>query len=155
MKISLSIILFLFSLTVLSQDLLVLTNTQTGESFSIQEGKRIRVKLENGEKRSGMLKIDSLGRIRINNLITPLERVVKIKRDPLLLTAAFSVVTGYFAMVSVGIGAIVATFGGEPVVGIGIAVIGGGPLTYATITGVNVMKGFKVSKGWEYSVQLE
>ena len=69
-----------------AQNLFLLENDSTGETFKIKEGLKVRVKTFGGDKYSGTLKIIDENTITVHGNTVSLDEIEKIKRHPFILT---------------------------------------------------------------------
>jgi len=129
----LSLFLFLLNLTYLAHGqsiALNVTNPKTGTTKTIQQNKRVKLRTLDGKRYTGKLQILENGSISVKGYAVALDNIYKLKKSPLIVSAITSGGLIYSGAVFVGIGGIVAIFGGpQPLLWMGI----GGSLLYLGI----------------------
>ena len=153
MKLTIFLISLLFAQTLFAQDVLLLSNTDTGEKLMIKEGKKVRVKMKNGKKRTGTMLIFDDESIIVRGERIELDEILKIKRHPLLVTILTSVIFGYFGGGAILIGVFLLTT--EYSVLAAPFLMTGVPMLYGAVTGMNLFTAFKVTDGWNYKIKLQ
>lgn len=125
-------------------------NTQKEVFF--QENKRIRVKNAEGKKYRGKFEIIDQNHIKIKNEVLAISDLVSIKRNPLLQSVGLNGLLIYAGAVTIGVAVIIAAVVGETqALWLIIPAYG---LMYAGGTSINILKAYKLEKGWNYQIIL-
>ena len=99
---------------------LQVTNTKTSQTKIIKEDRRVKIWTTDGRKVVGQMKILQNDQIAVGRQFFNLSDITKIKRSPWILSALTSGGTLYVGGMLLGIGTIVAVFGGpQPLVWLG------------------------------------
>ena len=107
----LTLFCLLFSPAVRTQEQAIqLTNQRTGKEITIQENKRIKVKMQDGRKFSGRYKIENPDTLSIRGQTFALADIVELKRNPLLISTLTGGVLVYAGALTAGMGAIIGIF---------------------------------------------
>lgn len=135
-----------------------LTNIKTNETRFIEEYKRVRIKLQD-KKASGRFKILDDKTILIKDEPIQLENIEKIKKNPLAMNIAVDFVLGtigaYFVIIGLAVGISLGLFFNNAAFGflVGGAIAAPGALfIYGAIKSPNLLRSYKKSRSWEYSL---
>ena len=97
-----------------------ITNTQKGVTTIIKNKERVKLRTLSGEKLVGNLQIVDNENIWVSGRTIPLKDIYKLKKQPWILSAVTTGGLIYGGAVLVGVGAIVAMFGGpQPLLWLG------------------------------------
>ncbi|WP_299677330.1 hypothetical protein [uncultured Dokdonia sp.] len=123
---------------------IMISNTNLQKENFIEEGKRIRVKTKDGKKKNGRFYIVDDTSIRIRKHTILLDDIEKIKKNPLGLLVANTVVLLFpVAIPSFFLGLVA-----SELVLVGVAGYGYG------IGSLNILKGYKPDKGWNLEIRM-
>ena len=152
MKLSLLLVLLLSIIPIsIQSQVLKALNSETGKEILFKESKRIRVLTSSGDRISGRFEIVDADHIQIKNQIIALVDLVKVKNNPLLVSIAINGILYYSAAITLLGGLILTAFAGNLIPLIIFLPISG-ILIYSAIKSPNFLKGYKVQKGWDFSI---
>lgn len=147
------LLLFIMTLQLTAQNRFIkITHPTKKKVLVLRENKNVRIKTKSGVRISGKLRIIDLETIAINGVRINLQEIEKIKRNPVGMTIATTVLLVYGGALTFAIGGIAYVLVQEPQ---GLWAI---PIATASIyTGLkhpNFLRGFKASKNWHYEIVM-
>ena len=130
---------------------LVANNTNSTKTVVFNKGKSIRLKTADGCKVSGKLFFTQDGNIMVKGRVIAIDEIVKIKKNPFLLSFATGGTAIFVGSTLVTAGLIGALFVADTAAL--WAIIPGSGLIYAGTKFPNPLRACKVKKGWHFNFQ--
>lgn len=125
-------------------------NEDTQKEVIIKENKRIRIKTIDGVKISGRYKAVDNDTIEIKGRKINLNQIVKLKRNPLLVSILTNGIMFYFGAGLAG--ASIAIYAFSRSASSFLLVIPSVALIYGGIKSPNILKGYKTQHNWSYKI---
>ncbi len=137
------------SVTAHAQDYaLKISNSKLSKELIIKHNKRVRLFTNSGLKLNGKAKI-AADHLVVEGQRIELDEINKIKRNPAIISFLTTSASIYVGAVTLGVGTMVALFGGpQPLVWIAT----GSGLLYLGTQKPNPLRAYKESKGWQYEI---
>lgn len=129
---------------------LKIVNNISKKETIIKENKRIRIKTIDGQKISGRFKIIGKKIIIIRKKKIELADIIKIKRNPLLISIVTNGLLIYSGAGIAIVGIAVAGITSQP--SLFLLTIPGAGLFYTGIKSTNLLKGYKKDSNWKYEL---
>ncbi len=127
-----------------------ITNPTSKREILIKENKRIRIITNDGQRISGTFKVMSEQHILIKNRSIALAQIVKIKRNPLLISIITTGFFMYYGATAIGASIFGYLFTGNSAFFL-FAPPGGG-MIWGGIKSPNLLKGYKKNRQWVYEI---
>ena len=127
-----------------------LYHAESNEEVFLEENKRIRVKTIDGQRISGRFKLVDDEHFVLKSNYFSLSDIETIKRHPIVVSSLIDGILFNAGMGLMTLPIIIFPFTGET--GIVYYLFSGVLVTYAGAKSPNPLRGFKKSKGWQYTI---
>ncbi len=144
-------LLLAFNVAIAQEKGLKIFNTDKGKEVLIKENKRLKIKMADGSRISGRLRIIDAETIMLNHKTVKLAEIVKLKRNP-LLTSSLTKTVFYTAAGIVAFSGIITSVVTGNVAFSVILVPVFAPLVYGGVKPPNFYRNYKSYRKWEYEI---
>lgn len=151
MKVHFLLFSLLFTVITFSQNKAIkITSSSSSKEILIKENKRIRVKTSKGQTISGKFTILDQQNILVKNNKIALSEIIKLKRNPVLVSIIINGFLFYNAAAFIAAGLIIYSLSSH--LSAFLLTIPATALVYAGIKSPNLLKGYKTGEDWKYEV---